>query len=724
MGVSVADLVFPVRLRILQAVCLLIALAAVPLSSGQTSRSRERILSFDSSVTVNPDSTMDVLETIVVHANRQQIRHGILRDFPTRYPDANGTVHVVGFDVHGVTRDGKPERFSVAPWQNGMRVKIGRPDVDLAPGDYTYVISYRTDHQLGFFEDHDELYWNVTGFWPFDIDKATAHISLPSGVSRGKLRLAGYTGPQGAQGTAWNGKVNKAGVVEFATTASLRAHEGLTIVVGWPKGFVTKPAPVVEPVRGITIPFDTGPGWWKPKVVYDPGGQKMFWAALLLLAVFVAAWTVIGRDPEARSIQVVYDPPRQLSPAATRYVRRLGCDPRAFTAAVISLASKGFLTIHAESGVFKKTYTLVRSNQEQKAKLSNEEESASSLLFSSDPMAALRQAQGMAQLAAISKKYAAIGQLVAGLSSMAGQSGDTDSTRLTPSNPRIRSAYTALQAALKTDFPTKSMIRGNGWVIASGVLYVLGIAYWCIRNYPELVSRSNFQLAPLAIPVFVIGIISVLVLAGRISELLPFESLVPHRSVGRKILIAIGTVFAAGLALAFGWIVAWLTSVEWAVAWIAMWMTIGIFQRLIKSPTVEGQELWNEIEGFRTFLAEVDEDRLNRMNPPEKTPELFERMLPYAIALDCENAWAKKFEHVLAMAAATPSQPGVAGGFSPSWYNGPVSDMTNLSSFTHSFSSSFSSAIASSATVPGSSSGGGGGGSSGGGGGGGGGGGW
>jgi uncharacterized membrane protein len=253
---------------------------------------------------------------------------------------------------------------------------------------------------------------------------------------------------------------------------------------------------------------------------------------------------------------------------------------------------------------------------------------------------------------------------------------------------------------------------------------VLGLSYWCIRNYPELVSRNNFLLAPLAIPVFVIGVAGVLTVAARISELLPLESLAPRRSVGRKILIVVGTVVAIAITVVFGWTIAWLTSIEWAVAWIGMWLCIGVFQRLIKSPTAEGQKLWDEIEGFRIFLAEVDEDRLSRMNPPDKTPELFERMLPYAIALDCENAWAKKFESVLAMAAAAPSQHGSGAGFTPSWYNGPAGDIANISSFTHSFSSSFSSAIASSATAPGSSSGGGGGGSSGGGGGGGGGGGW
>ncbi len=58
----------------------------------------------------------------------------------------------------------------------------------------------------------------------------------------------------------------------------------------------------------------------------------------------------------------------------------------------------------------------------------------------------------------------------------------------------------------------------------------------------------------------------------------------------------------------------------------------------------------DQIEGFREYLGVAEEDRLNALNPPEKTPELFERFLPYAVALDCQNAWAAKFAGVLAAA--------------------------------------------------------------------------
>ena len=51
-------------------------------------------------------------------------------------------------------------------------------------GIHEYQLRYQTSRQLGFFEDYDELYWNVTGNgWMFPIDHAGARIELPAAVS-------------------------------------------------------------------------------------------------------------------------------------------------------------------------------------------------------------------------------------------------------------------------------------------------------------------------------------------------------------------------------------------------------------------------------------------------------------------------------------------------------------------------------------------------------------
>jgi len=144
-----------------------------------------------------------------------------------------------------------------------------------------------------------------------------------------------------------------------------------------------------------------------------------------------------------------------------------------------------------------------------------------------------------------------------------------------------------------------------------------------------------------------------------------------------------------------------------------------LFFFLLKRPTLAGRSLMDEIEGFRMYLGVAEEKRLNLLNPPERTPELFERFLPYALALDVENEWSERFTAVLAAADVQR-----AGGYRPRWYRGRAWRPGHAQNFAGTLGTSLGGAVASSVTPPGSSSGSGGGGSSGGGGGGGGGGGW
>ena len=69
-----------------------------------------------------------------------------------------------------------------------------------------------------------------------------------------------------------------------------------------------------------------------------------------------------------------------------------------------------------------------------------------------------------------------------------------------------------------------------------------------------------------------------------------------------------------------------------------------IFSLLVDAaPTAEGRGVLDHIAGFKQYLSITERERLDRMTPPEDTPEMFERYLPYAIALGVENHWADRF---------------------------------------------------------------------------------
>jgi hypothetical protein len=317
-------------------------------------RADERILSWQSDIRVRPDSTVEVRETLRVRAEGVDIRRGIFRDFPTVYTNSRGERVVTGFDVRSVARDGRAEPFRVEKRSNGVRIWIGDAAVELDPGEHTYILSYVSDRQLGYFADHDELYWNVTGNgWAFPIDEVGATVTLPAAVPADSIRVEAYTGPQGAKGREWTAGID-AGVATYRTTRGLGPGEGLTIVASWPKGHVAPPG------AGRRAAYLFRDAW--PALLAAAG-------LVLLILYYWRAWNAVGRDPPGRIVVPHYEAPKGESPASMRYLTRMAYDDRCFAAAVLALAVKGGLRIEqASKGLFgrKSEYTLHRTDRRRK----------------------------------------------------------------------------------------------------------------------------------------------------------------------------------------------------------------------------------------------------------------------------------------------------------------------------------------------------------------------
>jgi uncharacterized membrane protein YgcG len=311
----------------MQRVLLLVALLGWSLAVGAA----ERVLAFHSDIEVHADGALSVRERITVQAEGRVIRRGIFRDFPTDSRDRTGALVRVPFEVIEVTRDGRPEPYVLQQQSNGVRVRIGNPNVFLKRGAYTYEIAYRTARQLGFFDAHDELYWNVNGNgWAFPMERVSAEVRLPRAVPAGELKVEAYTGRQGARGRDFGAEARDGGA-RFETRRALGPHEGLTIVVMFPKGTVHEPT------------WRERADWW---LADNRGAAAGFGGFLLLLAFLYWRWTLVGRDPRAGPRFPRYEPPPGLGPAGVRYVDRMAFDDRAFAAALLGLAERGYLSIN------------------------------------------------------------------------------------------------------------------------------------------------------------------------------------------------------------------------------------------------------------------------------------------------------------------------------------------------------------------------------------------
>jgi uncharacterized membrane protein YgcG len=616
----------------------------------------ERIISFVSDVIVERNGDLQVTETLRIQVEGREIRRGILRDFPTTYTRQDGTRVVVGFEVRSVHRDNAPERFAVENLSNGVRVRIGDPNVLLRTGPHTYVIRYRTTRQLGFFADHDELYWNATGTgWTFPIDAAEARITLPEAVP---FRLSAfYTGPQGARGQDARVVEQQPGLIVFRTTRPLPARNGLTVVAGWQKGVVAPPSDTQKLL------------WWlTDNLAHAVAGL----GCLLVAAYYLLAWTAVGRDPAKGTIIPLFAPPKDMSAAGVRYVHRMGFDDRCFAAAIVDLGVNGHLKM---SGSGSGTLLERRSGGRM---LAPAERDLAGKLFGSNPSLTLSNTN----------------------------------------HERINKAKDSLRDGLSDGYG-RLFANNYGWSVlglALTVAVTIAIAIAMYATYGG--DRSGGMILGMLLPVIPAMIGAALIRAG-----LRYESL--RLVYGLSGLAVVLVPLIGGMA-----IVAYQAGTLWAAlpalvpSLLAPLAALGF--TWLQAPSRAGRKVMDHIDGFRQYLGVAEEDRLEFLHPPEKTPELFERFLPYAIALDVENAWAQRFAGVLAAAGVGAA----VGAATSSWYSGDSSSPSGIADSV----SSLSETISSASSPPGSSSGassggsdfggGGGGGDSGGGGGGGGGSGW
>jgi uncharacterized membrane protein YgcG len=412
---------------------------------------------------------------------------------------------------------------------------------------------------------------------------------------------------------------------------------------------------------------------WQKGVVMAPAGRARVLALvgdnpsvvvaalglLLVLAYYLVAWGRVGRDPPRGTIIPLFHPPKGFSPAAVRYVTRMRFDQKTFAAAVVAMAVKGWLVIEDDRGSYR-----------------------------------LTRADGRAEPLAPSEK-AAYQKLFAGSQTLALEKAN---------HRRIKEAIAALKSQLALDFEKIYFQRNARWLVPGLALTVLTLIGTVVVA-PDIASA-------LFMVVWLSGwTVGCYLLASQVIALWSSRSW-----AGAVFSTAFAVPFFAGEGFGL-YMFGAAVSIPAGVLLIALALLAALFHRLLRAPTLRGRQVMDQIEGFKLYLTVAEQDRFEALHPPEVTPELFERYLPYALALDVENQWSLKV-------ASSLEAAGAHADYRPSWYHGAAWSTLGAAGFASSLGDSFSGAIASSSTAPGNSSGSSGGGSSGGGGGGGGGGGW
>ncbi|SHI30857.1 Predicted membrane protein [Cruoricaptor ignavus] len=605
------------------------------------SRYGERILRYEVDVDIDRNGLATITEKIKVKSEGDAIEHGIFRTFPP-FKEAKGQHRPPNFNLISVKKDGATESYHTE-FEDGNRVVyIGSKSVYLTRGIYEYELKYTITNQVGFFDDFDEFYWNATGDkWQFPIDFAKTTLHLPEGVEI--LQNACYTGRYGSN--AQNCTSRKIGENSISWQAlNLGAREGLTVAAGFTKGQVQPPPP--------------------PTFFEKYGVPILLLLTLGALSLYyIFTWLKYGKDPQKPTVYPQFNPPNNFSPATMGYIDDGKLSKDLLSAAIVSLATKGFIKIEesGKSGFFsRKSFTLKKIKNDDDS-LPAEETLLMNRFFSKGDTLTIDGSYD-------SKIESIVKDFHSSLKTQHQKFLDEGNNRNFLILPIIITivVYGIAMAILGTIYGFESVL-GNFGVVFVQVIFV--VVFWLFFKN----RKGSF-----------IGIVTILIFG----------------SVG-----AVGTLVSLFMDK---------NMLPVNIFSILSMIMIAIYSWLIKRPSEQKLEARSLINGFRMYMGAAENQLLQFHNPPQMTPEVFEKLLPYAMVLGVDKIWGQKFENMLVRSATS---------YESDWYVSP--NTFSASSFGNTLNSSLANTLSSASTQPSSSSSGSsGGGFSGGGGGGGGGGGW
>lgn len=409
-------------MQLLRILCALLVVSWATVSA----LAEEEIRRFDVAIEVERDGDIVVTETIAVNVEGRDIRRGIFRELPAYYADDDGTGKLpYRYDVLSVRKDGAREPYERERIGNAVMVRIGDADRYLDYREHVYEIRYRVKNQIRYFDDFDELYWNVTGsYWLFPILSASVRVTFPDDAR--PLETNYFTGGFGS--TEENAVYRpEGGVHVITTTQPLGVREGLSISLTVEKGLIDPPSA-----------SDQGWLWWARN-----GAMAALVASFLgLLGFYQSSFNRVGRDPAKGPVFPQYEPPKGYSPAAANHIYHRGFSGHdGLIASLMYLASNGQMRIDVDPDNKKKT-TLSKGTSAEYGKLPLELDELYNDLFDSTTSIKLGE------------KYHA---------------GFTD-------------AYTSFRKRVSEDFGSSYFKWNAGYVVAGGILSAAAIIFAIVQH--------------------------------------------------------------------------------------------------------------------------------------------------------------------------------------------------------------------------------------------------
>ncbi|MGH9575432.1 MAG: DUF2207 family protein [Candidatus Acidiferrales bacterium] len=326
---------------------------------------------------------------------------------------------------------------------------------------------------------------------------------------------------------------------------------------------------------------------------------------VLLFIFYLVAWLRIGPEPAPSPLVVAYDPPDGLSPAAVRYVATGTTDGRSFAAVLAQLAVRGCIRVEPVNGKYK--ISRLMNDAATQGSLAPEEKRVLRILFS-----------------------------------------DGQEIELSPAMDQRNTGQNSMYvAAIHNELnkqPSGKYLNRHSGIIAVAILstFALSFILAAVTSRPDTFDSLFFTL----------WILFAGLLIGMLFELsfMPMcRAAVRGGKGSTKILSGVAPLLIFGTVIVFLLTkLADTASLAFALMLPAMMLVNLGWAPCLKRKSALGHKVSDQIAGFRKYLQEVEQDRLDRLNHAQEASANLDRLLPYAIALEVKEDWGDSLAQMFA----------------------------------------------------------------------------
>lgn len=299
---------------------------------------REHIPYLLVSYDILPTGSVNVDEEVVVVANGEKLKNGLLKLMPKYTTSRSKVKKKLDITLLSVTINGKEVPYRLTEIGNNIVFEPKKTET-LEAGVYTYRFKYLLDRKLWYYDEFTEFYTDITSGYPnLVVGSANAIVSVPDGRNfMSQLSMTGYPKYLSTNRTVIAHLSSNA--LGFASLTPVNAGEGMHILTSLDKAIFNKPGLGQRFVWFVTDYGDT------------------FFALLGFLAIFLSyffSWKMIKENKSRLSIHF-----RQTA-SLNRYILNNVYDKRSFVSALLDLVRYKTIDIINEN----KTIILVKKTDQ------------------------------------------------------------------------------------------------------------------------------------------------------------------------------------------------------------------------------------------------------------------------------------------------------------------------------------------------------------------------